>query len=70
MIRDPSDGSVREPRSAEDASKMRAPAIGPALALASGLPAGSTKPEQIARLEESRRWVRDYHAKKSNAKQD
>lgn len=69
MIRDPSDGSVKE--ITPYANEINA--VSPktlSKEIASGLPTGSTKPEQIARLEESRRWVRDYHAKKSNAQQD
>lgn len=31
----------------------------------SGLQTGSTKPENMARLEKSREWLRDYHAKKA-----
>jgi hypothetical protein len=30
----------------------------------SGLQTGSTKPENLARLEKSREWLRGYHAKK------
>jgi hypothetical protein len=78
MIRDPSDGSVRESQkpapdrrtpqnSAErlpssDAARFGA---GPVVdASTSGLQTGSTKPEAIARLEKWRAWLRVYHANK------
>jgi len=73
MIRDPSDGSVREPQK-EDASKLRAPmpATEPGMAgntpvidpTTSGLQTGSSKPENLARLEKAREWIRDYRAGK------
>ena len=88
MIRDPSDGSVRdEPLPDADeivADGMRAaqklanylvdqanerlgfpPVIDPTT---SGLQTGSTKPENIARLEKAREWLRDYRAGKINPK--
>jgi len=95
MIRNPSDGSVRErcgcPACQKDGIQhMAACAVhnGPALhegictcamgrgapedldrlestnLPASGLPTGSTKPENIAKLERSREWLLDYHAGK------
>ena len=74
MIRDPSDGSVREPQ--KSAPLRRAPQIiaeclpssdaaGGGADTASGLPAGSTRPESVARLEKSREWLKDYHRSKS-----
>ena len=55
MIRDPSDGSVRDvPNSVSDKTNS-----------VSGLPAGSTKPEQIERLNKSRAWLKDYHQRKN-----
>lgn len=52
MIRDPSDGSVKAPPK---------PIIHTGT---SGLSTSKEKPEELARLEKSRDWVRDYHAKK------
>jgi hypothetical protein len=55
MIRDPSDGSVREK------PVVGIPVTKPDIAMpTSGLRAGSTKPENIERLEKSREWLRDY----------
>ena len=81
MIRDPSDGSVREPQKpAPDfgASQHaeRDPSVMPDLAGAgpildpttSGLQTGSNKPENLARLEKAREWLRDYRAGKFKAK--
>jgi len=77
MIRDPSDGSVREPQKpAPDfgASQHaeRDPSVMPDLAGAgpvidpttSGLQTGSSKPENLARLEKAREWIKDYRAGK------
>jgi hypothetical protein len=74
MIRDPSDGSVRAPQkpAPEPLSSLPSgecdPAVTPACVGAgpildpttSGLPTGSTKPENIARLEKSREWLENY----------
>ena len=74
MIRDPSDGSVREPQKpAPDflppqKSAVRLPSsdaagfgAGPVLDVeTSGLPIGSSKPENLARLEKSREWLENY----------
>jgi hypothetical protein len=82
MIRDPSDGSVREPQkpapgvSASQNLAERDPAVMPDSAGAgpvidpttSGLQTGSTKPENLARLEKSKTWLRDYRAGKINPK--
>lgn len=82
MIRDPSDGSVREkPKSAPDremsqntaerlpSSDAASSGAGPILdATTSGLQTGSQKPENIARLEKSREWLKDYHAGKTQPK--
>lgn len=57
MIRDPSDGSVRE--STKPAAGI--PTTKPVLDHAtSGLQTGSQKPENIAKLERSREWLRQY----------
>jgi hypothetical protein len=78
MIRDPSDGSVRAPQkpapgvaTSQDIAE-RDPAVMPDLTGAgpildpttSGLPIGSSKPENIARLEKARQWIKDYRAGK------
>jgi len=74
MIRDPSDGSVREkpekgislPASDINSLPPKTASEGitaPVLETAtSGLQTGSTKPEYQARLEKSRKWLADYHA--------
>jgi hypothetical protein len=78
MIRDPSDGSVRAPQKpapaiqapqhaerlpSSDAAGVRA---GPILdTTTSGLPTGSSKPENIARLEKSREWLKQYFHRKT-----
>jgi len=78
MIRDPSDGSVREPQKPAPVDLSSLPsgeselAVTPAYTGAgpildtttSGLQTGSSKPENIARLEKSRDWLRDYRAGK------
>lgn len=79
MIRDPSDGSVREPQKpapdllASQNIAERDPSVMPDWAGAgpildpttSGIQTGSSKPENLARLEKAREWMRDYRAKKS-----
>jgi hypothetical protein len=75
MIRDPSDGSVRAPQkpeiethngTTESAVVTKATVTLPCDddpildATTSGLPTGSTKPENIARLEKSREWLENY----------
>lgn len=79
MIRDPSDGSVKEtPKSAPDLqapqnTAERLPSSDAARSGAntlidpttSGLQTGSTKPEYQARLEKAREWIRDYRAGKT-----
>ena len=49
MIRDPSDGTVREV--SEDTSKLRAP-------IETALPPIDTK--ELERLERARKWLKDY----------
>jgi len=62
MIRDPSDGSVREPQKpATRKESLQVPVIETAT---SGLPLGSSKPENIAKLEKSREWLKGYRAGK------
>jgi len=66
MIRDPSDGSVREhqPKSLEKkANGEEKPVLSTGI---SGLRETSTKPENLARLERSRQWLKAYYARKSN----
>jgi hypothetical protein len=69
MIRDPSDGSVREPQKSAPhvAESLPSGEIDPSVTLDfsgadtnSGLPLASTKPENIARLERSREWLVRY----------
>jgi len=70
MIRDTSDGSVRDVEALKrQQEQMRecSPPTQENSTLAkyrSGLPLGSSKPENIARLEKSRGWLRDYRAGK------
>jgi hypothetical protein len=78
MIRDPSDGSVMEPQKpapeccTPQNTAERDPSVMPDYAGAgpildtttSGLQTGSSKPENIARLEKSRSWLSDYRAGK------
>jgi hypothetical protein len=89
MIRDPSDGSVREPQQSETVEQLQAevarhpdagfsdkdreavralagPVIDPTT---SGLQTGSSKPENLARLEKAREWIRDYRAGKFKLKE-
>lgn len=67
MIRDPSDGSVKD--DVETQAKM-------AIAIektnenksllatsTSGLPLGSTRPDQIERLNKSREWLKEYRTR-------
>lgn len=70
MIRDPSDGSVRDietlKRQQQEMQENCPPTPGNSTPAkyTSGLQTSSEKPENIARLEESRKWIRDYHAGK------
>jgi len=74
MIRDPSDGSVREPQTQSDGAMPvsepgmagNTPVIDPTT---SGLQTGSSKPENLARLEKAREWIRDYRAGKFKLKE-
>jgi len=72
MIRDPSDGSVREPQKPADGGGAKSaaatenvnsdsPLMSPTV---SGLQTGSSKPENLARLEKAREWIKDYRAGK------
>jgi hypothetical protein len=84
MIRDPSDGSVREPlpdadeivadgmRAAQKLGSYLVDQAGERLGLppvidttTSGLQTGSSKPENLARLEKSRDWLKDYFHRKT-----
>jgi hypothetical protein len=68
MIRDPSDGSVREKHVDAKAASMSTRAELPSgdkplmSSTTSGLQTGNGKPENLARLEKSRQWLKDYHA--------
>jgi hypothetical protein len=67
MIRDPSDGSVREPAPVEPTKPQAGPVINTGT---SGLQTGSEKPENLARLQRSRQWLADYHAGKIKPKSE
>lgn len=67
MIRDPSDGTVKEMPVDQPAQKSAAATQKPndtsdlIASTTSGLPFGSTKPEHIERLERSRAKLKRYH---------
>jgi hypothetical protein len=77
MIRDPSDGSVKpdfddrmEREEARQIGRQAIRSIGietrPVIdTTTSGLPTGSSKPENIARLEKSREWLKGYFHRKT-----
>jgi hypothetical protein len=65
MIRDPSDGTVKEIN--PEANKINTVTPKTLLEEISGLPAGSQRQANIARLEFSREWLKQYHAKKESA---
>jgi hypothetical protein len=62
MIRDPSDGSVKPAADARAAGiERRTAGVSPVIdSTTSGLQTGSTKPENIAKLEKSREWLKQY----------
>jgi hypothetical protein len=74
MIRDPSDGSVKEITGGESQEKVVSAGKPPVQTspvvetTTSGLQTGSTKPENLARLQRSREWLADYHAGKIKPK--
>lgn len=59
MIRDPSDGTVRNPRT--DFDKRGDMILSKET---SGLPEGSAKPKDQARLDKSREWLKEYRNRK------
>lgn len=62
MIRDPSDGSVREKPESEVGIPVTKPVEGKSHPTEiSGLPFASQKPENLARLERSREQLKRYH---------
>jgi len=65
MIRDPSDGSVKE--ITPEANEINTSAAKPASKeiTPSGLPTASARPAMQAKLERSRAWLKDYHARKA-----
>src|SRR4051812_46818560 len=65
MIRDPSDGTVKE--ITPEANKINRVTPKTLEEEISGLPAGSQRQANIARLEYSREWLKAYHAKKDAA---
>jgi hypothetical protein len=84
LIRDPSDGSVKEPQkpapvsTAAQNSAEGEPAVTPVHAGAgpildtttSGLPTGSSKQSEIDRLNKWRKWLHEYHANKNKPTSD
>lgn len=61
MIRDPSDGSVRhQPKPLETKPYG---VEKPLAIITSGLPAESTKPDRIERLNKSREWLKEYRSR-------
>jgi hypothetical protein len=70
MIRDPSDGSVREPQKSAPGFQAsqniaeRGPSVKPdstgAGAIPSGLPP-TTDPKEIEKLSKSKEWLNNYH---------
>ncbi len=64
MIRDPSDGSVREVRHHPGPLKSN-DVLPENTGFDTGLPPASQKPKNIQRLEASRVWLKSYHAKKA-----
>jgi len=73
MIRDPSDGSVKETVDGKDiaiAKEQYRRAVDrlnhttDREIASSGLPTASTKPQMIAKLEKSREWLKNYHGRK------
>jgi hypothetical protein len=74
MIRDPSDGSIRDnpelavELSAEIQFAKNAKKSGPVIDTStSGLPMTKAKAVYLARLEESRKWLKDFVQKNSTA---
>jgi len=65
MIRDPSDGSVRDVTApqANEINQLTAKTA-TSVTAPSGLPTASTKPQMIAKLEKSREWLKSYHERK------
>lgn len=62
MIRDPSDGSVKEITPSTDETNPL-PADPSSEGIASGLQTGSKRPGEIERLNRSREWLKNYHQK-------
>ncbi len=65
MIRDPSDGSVRD-FTTDEANEINQLAAKYAahVTVPSGLPTASTRPQMQAKLDKSRAWLKDYHERK------
>ena len=64
MIRDPSDGSVREPPKVDLQIPRSKSETGIPATVTSGLPTASARPQMIAKLEKSRAWLKNYHERK------
>ena len=65
MIRDPSDGSVKEITPQANEINTLTAKIASEGIMPSGLPTASSKPAMQAKLERSRAWLKDYHARKA-----
>jgi hypothetical protein len=64
MIRDPSDGSVKEITPEANEINLLAAKKASEEITTSGLPTASTRPQMIAKLEKSREWLKNYHERK------
>ena len=64
MIRDPSDGTVRDTPKANLQGKLAGSAVKDSLTTPDTGLRQPTRTDAQERLEESRKWIRDYHAKK------
>lgn len=64
MIRDPSDGSVRENPAAAQNAITEEPSILSSPPADTGLPPLPSKPKDIAKLEKSREWLQNYKSQK------
>jgi len=65
MIRDPSDGTVRNPLGESPLSHSEQSVCEPR-APVSGLREPSRKSSYLARLEKSREWLKNYHSKSTS----
>ena len=76
MTRDPSDGSVKRTvdrfgcvsEEVTVSSEQFEKIVERAFTSTSGLPEGSTKPQNVKRLDKSRAWIKQYHQEKLHAR--